>query len=478
MLRYVLKRILLFIPTLIIISILGFGLSQCTPGDPVEYRIPGGGEQGNSISSLRAYEKVYRREAQKIGADQPPFYFSWQTQAIPDTFHKVLPIPHRENLRKLVNQSGNWPATQAYYRALRRAESRLITIDQVHSSDPLIESRATIQQLLLRHEAPVIGNKLDSLQAWARRDSILQADFLSTVTALQEAFTTWQEQPDRAKLMLPAFRWNGLQNQYHKWVSNLVRGDLGVSYIDDQPVSTIIGKALRWTLLINGFVIVFAYLIAIPLGVYSAVYTGSRFDRWISIGLFLLYSLPSFWVATLLTQFLATPDWIDVFPSMGVGEVAESAGWWELVRTRAYHLFLPVFCLTYGALAFLTRQVRAAMLEVLSSDYIRTARAKGLPERTVIWKHAFRNGLFPLITLFANVLPFAIAGSVVIEVIFQIPGMGKATIDAIRMDNWPVVYGILMLTAVCTILGILLADIMYAFADPRVSLTAQKKTSA
>ena len=474
---YILKRILLFVPTLIIVSIMGFGLSQCTPGDPVAQRLPSGDTQGRGINGLRAYEAEYRREARKIGADRPAFYLTVQTQALPDTFHRILPITHRDNLRRLVNQNGNWPATEAYYQALRGAEAALITINARHDSDPLIDCRATIQQLLIRSDTNAIRAQLDSLQNWTSRDSVLMADFSGSLSASRNTFAEWKSNPMRSRLYAPALRWNGLNNQYHIWVGNLLSGDLGYSLQNDLPVSTVIGKALRWTLLINGFVIVFAYLFSIPLGVYSAVYAGTRFDRRITFGLFLLYSLPSFWTATMLAQFLGTPDWLDLFPSMGVGEVSEGAGWWTIVRTRAYHLFLPVFCLTYGALAFLTRQVRAAMIEVLHSDYIRTARAKGLPERTVIWKHAFRNGLFPLITLFANVLPFAIAGSVVIEVIFQIPGMGKETIDAIRSDNWPVVYGILMLTAFCTIIGILLADIMYTLADPRVSFSDKRSVT-
>lgn len=159
---------------------------------------------------------------------------------------------------------------------------------------------------------------------------------------------------------------------------------------------------------------------------------------------------------------------------MGMGEPLPGDNWWDKLQLRASHLVLPVLALTYGSLAFIARQLRASMLEALASDYVRTARAKGLPEQVVIWRHAFRNALFPLITLLAGVLPAAMAGSLVIETIFNIPGMGLLTIESIQNKDWPVVYALLFMTALLTIAGILLADMLYAWADPRLRLGATK----
>ncbi|MCB0637550.1 MAG: ABC transporter permease, partial [Lewinella sp.] len=280
------------------------------------------------------------------------------------------------------------------------------------------------------------------------------------------------------KCWVPGWQWYGADNQYHRWLSGMLHGDFGHSLRDQRPVAVRIGEAVRWTLQINGLAILFAYLLSIPLGVYAAAYVGRRFDRITSFVLFLLYSLPSFWVASLLILFLTTPEWLDIFPSMGVGEVGPEVGWWQRLSVRASHLFLPIFCLTYGSLAFISRQVRGSMIEVLGSDYIRTARAKGLSEGRVLWRHAFRNGLFPLITMFAGVLPAALAGSVVIEVIFNIPGMGRLTVDSILTKDWPVVYALLLLAGTLTLVGILLADLLYAWADPRVRLGKAKNATA
>jgi peptide/nickel transport system permease protein len=188
-----------------------------------------------------------------------------------------------------------------------------------------------------------------------------------------------------------------------------------------------------------------------------------------------LYSLPNFWIATMLVVFFTTPEYgMDWFPSLGLGDLPPDAPFWQRFVEAGTHLVLPVFCLAYGALAFISRQVRGGMLNVIRQDYIRTAWAKGLNAQPVIWKHAFSNALFPIITMFASIFPAVFAGSVVIEVIFNIPGMGKLTVDAIFQRDWPVVYTVLMLAAVLTMTGILVADILYAIADPRVSYGQDK----
>jgi peptide/nickel transport system permease protein len=174
-------------------------------------------------------------------------------------------------------------------------------------------------------------------------------------------------------------------------------------------------------------------------------------------------------VATLLIMFLGGGDFLNWFPAYGVGEIEDNMSFLQVVGVRAYHLVLPLICYTYGSLAFLSRQMRGAMVNALSQDYIRTARAKGLDENTVLWKHSFKNSLLPIITLFASVFPLAISGSIVLEIIFSIPGMGKLAYDALVARNYPVVYSVVMFSAILTLVGYLVADIMYALVDPRIS---------
>ena len=211
------------------------------------------------------------------------------------------------------------------------------------------------------------------------------------------------------------------------------------------------------------------------MGVVAAAKKNSVFDKTSTLITFLLFSLPSFWIATILVVFFTTPEygsWTNIFPSIGLGKNYGVQSGWANFWDVAAHLILPVFCLTYAALAFISRQVRGGMLDVLQKDFIRTAKAKGVAPKKVIWKHAFRNSLFPIITLFAAVFPATLAGSVVIEVIFNIPGMGRLAFDAIYAEDWPIVFSVLMLAAILTIIGNLVADMLYAAADPRVTFAA------
>jgi peptide/nickel transport system permease protein len=263
-----------------------------------------------------------------------------------------------------------------------------------------------------------------------------------------------------------------LDTRFATYWKNLLSLDLGISLITREPVLGTILAKLRYSLSLSLVSLALAYAISIPLGVFSAVRRHSRADRALTVGLFMLHSLPSFFVATLLLYFFSEgSNWehLRFFPTGGF----ESPDFAELtsvgrIRDVVWHLVLPVVCLTYGSLAALSRYMRTGLLDVISSDYVRTARAKGLPERMVIGKHALRNGLMPIITLLANLLPAVLGGSVVIEYIFGIPGIGLWTLEAIYTRDYNVIMGVQLLTTVLVLLGLLLADIAYALVDPRI----------
>lgn len=206
-----------------------------------------------------------------------------------------------------------------------------------------------------------------------------------------------------------------------------------------------------------------------PLGAVAAVKRSSLLDRVITFALFLLYSLPTFWVALVLLQLLAGgsgPGW---FPLQGLTSPGfDTLGFGGKLLDLAWHLVLPVGVLTYGSLALISRHVRSGLLEVVRQDFIRTARAKGLDERTVVLRHALRNGLLPLVTLFGLMLPHLLGGSVIVEKIFGIPGMGQLAFEAILHRDYPTVMGITTLVALLTMVSMLATDVAYAAIDPRV----------
>ncbi|MBI4481017.1 MAG: ABC transporter permease [Acidobacteria bacterium] len=262
--------------------------------------------------------------------------------------------------------------------------------------------------------------------------------------------------------------------QYWMWLKSMVTLDFGLSYKDNRPVMDKIRERLPITLQLNIISLFLTYLLAIPLGIYSATHQYSAPDKVVTVGLFVLYSLPTFWVATILILFLGGGDYLHIFPISGISSLdAEHLALGAWLKDRLWHLVLPVFCLTYGGLAYISRQMRAGMLETIRQDYIRTARAKGLSEKVVVFKHALRNSLIPIITLLADLLPAMLGGSVIIESIFTIPGMGLLGFEAILSRDYPVVMAISTIAAFLTLIGLLLSDLCYALVNPTISLEAQ-----
>lgn len=250
---------------------------------------------------------------------------------------------------------------------------------------------------------------------------------------------------------------------YGKWLWNMARGDMGTSFKDGRAVLKKIVEALPVTLSLSLLALLCTYLVAIPIGIYSAVRPHTKLDRGLTLGLFLLYSMPSQWVAMMLIVTVGVQlGWLPIhgLRSEGVDTT------WDL----ALHLAMPLFCLTYATFASLSRYMRASMLEVIRQDYIRTARAKGLSERVVVLKHALRNSLISVITLLGLTLPTLVGGSVIIERIFGLPGMGRLSFEAILSKDIPVLMGTTALAGVLTMVGLLVSDVLYAVADPRIKV--------
>lgn len=261
-----------------------------------------------------------------------------------------------------------------------------------------------------------------------------------------------------------------LPERFVVWLGGILTGDFGYSYKDNRPVWDKIRDALPVTIQLNVLSILAVYAFAVPIGVYSAVRRGTAADRTTTLLLFLLYSLPSFWAAMMLLKYVAGGEGLDLLPVYGFESPgAETLSRGARIADRLTHLFLPVVCLSYGGLAGLSRFQRSGVLEVLSQEYVTVARAKGLPERTVIMKHVFRNSLIPMVTLVAGLLPELIGGSVIIESIFSLPGMGKLGFEAVLSRDYPVIMALLTISAVLTLVGILLSDLLYVVVDPRIS---------
>jgi peptide/nickel transport system permease protein len=309
--------------------------------------------------------------------------------------------------------------------------------DETIRSWDVVESRAVTQTPEKSGEVSALLLSADGRTLWSAADS-------------------WRK--------VPAWR------QYLTWLSRVVRFDFDRSFRDDEKVITKIWDALPVTMGLNAIAILMIYCISIPLGVKAAVKRGSAFDVGSSIVLFLLYSLPSFWAATMLIMNFSSERNLNWFGCVGLHSPnADKLSYLSWLADWGNHLVLPITVMVYGGFSSLSRFARTTMLETLSQDYVRTARAKGLSEHTVIFKHALRNSMITIITLVASLLPAMIGGSVIVEQIFSIQGMGQLGFQAILERDYPVIMATTTFSAFLTLLGVLVSDILYVVVDPRIS---------
>jgi peptide/nickel transport system permease protein len=259
-----------------------------------------------------------------------------------------------------------------------------------------------------------------------------------------------------------------LHVQYGRWLARMATLDFGDSFSPDgRPVSEKIRERIPITLTIDVLSMALIFLVAIPVGVYSAVRKGSLFDRISTVAVFTGFAIPTFWLALLLMILFGVKlGWL---PISGISSLDyDSLGVAGKLADRAHHLVLPVLLAAFGGLAGMSRYMRSNMLEVIRQDYVATARAKGLPEGKVVFRHAMRNALLPVITILGLSVPDLLGGSVIFETIFAIPGMGQLFYQGVMSRDYPLIMGILTIGAFLTLLGNLLADVGYALADPRI----------
>ena len=492
MLKYLLRRILLALPTLLVISFLAFSLGKCAPGDPVVNVF--GEDTYNTLDPEQQAEK-YRPNAVRLGLDGPTFYLTLTTTAYPDTLWRIFPIERRERLEKMIGQTGNWPAVKdldkavsEVVRAIEALPQNLPQSAQLLSELPFLV-RADRLALLdsAVNRLNLLADKISGPGFSESSPNLASTEFRKPVTSnprlanallrLDSSAYILRTQKFPDKLRRPALHWHGIENQYHQWIKGFLTGDLGLTrrrvdvWVDLQ-------SSLLSTLTISSLALLLAYLIAVPLGVEMARHKGRWLDRWGKRTLFFLFSMPVFWLGGLLLMIFTNTEWghnilpsiyFDVQDAWQPGKTT-FGGWWS---ANASKCVLPIIILALHAVAILALQMRGGMLGTLGEDYIRTAKAKGVGAEEVYWSHAFRNALFPIITIFASILPAVFTGSLVIEALFNFPGMGNKTFEAFHGNDLPLLSAIMMIAATLTILGNLLADVLYAWADPRVRFSKE-----
>lgn len=329
----------------------------------------------------------------------------------------------------------------------------------VHSL-PVNDAQAT-ERLADRLETETSAEKIQQAQQAAR----LRLGLTKPVFYISYAPVSQHQMRPAAR-----WRWNGTHNQYHQWLNGLLHGNFGRSYRTEEPVSTLLASALLVTLPLTGLAALLTIGLSVVLGLWLASRPGRR---WLLTGLYALDSLPIFVVALLLLLLLANPDFLALFPTYGLGMQDDEASSIVYLLSQPAFLILPLASLVITALTEPTLQLVSALRHEAGLPYTQTARAKGLLEKQVLRRHALRNALLPIFTLFTELVPNLLAGAVVVELIFALPGLGRLLADAAATHDYPVVLGGILVVLAARLLTLALADWLYQLADPRLRIGIQ-----
>ena len=297
---------------------------------------------------------------------------------------------------------------------------------------------------------------------------LMPVDFvMNKVTQIQSNGASMT--PEQMKTMYEAYGLSGgILEGYFKWLLQLAQFDLGTSFKFGVPVAQKIFQCMGTSFAVALIATIFEFMIAIPLGITAATHQYSLRDYIVTILVMIGISLPSFFFGNILKNFFALE--LGWFPATGITDAVNNPQGFAKILDYAHHLFIPVLTVVILSIGGRMRMTRTNMLEVLNSDYIRTARAKGLKEKAVIYKHAFRNTMIPLVTSLAGLLPSLFSGAIITEQVFSLPGVGQTALIAMEAGDIPFIMGYNMFLALLSVLGILLADLMYGLVDPRVKL--------
>lgn len=480
---YIIRRLLIMIPTFLGISLLVFVVLNLAPGRP------GAQQQSTDIETdLRgeATQESFRIFREQFNLDKPVLFntrFTLERAEVErllrvaaqiDEASSADQIAAREQLEDLgrfaVPHLVNITQSPEASETGRRLRDIAVYFLRLSARRPLVDPFNPKPSPELRE----LNQEIDSENAEIRTLSYnLEAPESEKLSVIERWRSWYEERKDRYQYSVSdKIGIFFTETRFARYWHNLVRLDFGVSLVSREPVLSTLVSKLKYSLSLSVVSLLLAYAISIPLGIFSAVKKDTAADSALTVTLFMLYSLPSFFVATLLLLYLSIGSdvpWLRWFPTGGFqSQDSSQLTTWQQFKDIGWHLVLPLFCLTYGSLAALSRYMRTGLLEVIRSDYVRTARAKGLPERDVIGRHALRNGLLPILTLLAGLLPAVLGGSVIIEYIFGIPGMGLWVIEAIYQRDYNVIMAIQLFSTVLVLFGLLLTDLSYALVDPRI----------
>ncbi len=456
MLRYVVRRILLIVPTVFVILIFTFWLQSLAPGDQIVAQLS---IEGESSQVGRAdYLDSYRRLQEKRGLDLPSFYFGVRPSYFPDTLYKIIPKQKKVLLTSMLRQTKEWENVSQFDRSLKALLLQLK--DQSDNSKKVRIELSKIEQSKSLSDLKVRCVNLKKIL----RDSNYNNEELSQFLVQVDQLKT------NTSFSWPVLKWYGYNNQFNKWLGRLFSKTDNISLQDGASVYDKIWRALKWTISMSLVTLLLVAILSLVLGYFKAYYRNRWFDNVSSTVLYILLAVPTFWLASLMVVFFTTPEygaWTDIFPSIGIKPSFVAQSFLTELMENVGQLILPIICMTVLSMSYLTIQLRSDIIDTLSSPYVMMARAKGLGERQVLRRHALPNALIPYVTILSGSIPAIFTGSVIIEVIFNIPGVGRLLLSAVQEADWPIVFTIVIIISITTMLGYLIGDILLVKLFPK-----------
>lgn len=465
MLSFIFRRLLWGIPSLLAVFCLCFLMLDSKPEQMIDTYLGNNIEGSKGTDNIKQYEEYYCQASKKLGYDKPSFYFSISNVAEPDTLQRICYLPQRILAKKLLEQSGNWPAVQAYFNSIDVAFNYLAS----HPFSDLNASKylqSEIFSLKSDFHLPEI------IAQYASTDS-LDDHLKAILLEINHKHLQVQNSFANKSMLIPRFQWNGADNRFHKMFTSIFSKKENISLVDSRPAWDKISEALSITLSINFVSIIIALLLAVWLAIRLNMISNPQISKSIEIIIFALYTIPAFWVGSLFLTFFSNASYspyLNWFPVGGLGDISGSTHIFEIFLIRLQHLILPIFCVAYPATVYLTLHLRDSLSLNMKKQYLLTALSKGMTRKDALKKHVLKNSIFPIISILGHIIPSLFAGSVVIEILFNLPGMGRLAYQSIISRDWPVFFDIIFISGLITILAQILVDIAYQLLDPRIKL--------
>ncbi len=457
MFNFIIRHILGALLSLWIISMLIFFLSKAVPGDPV------GGlkEVSESIYNLN-YEKEYKLKATSLGLHLPSFYFSLVPGNFPENLNEVMPIEKKKYVKTLLLEGYQYNDIVHFKNVLDSS------LNEMGSASKELANQTRILDTKYLTNLEIVRRTLETYLELSPKESGSSPNI-----ELEDALNKLES--NKKKRYFPSFQWHGFNNQYHIWISSLIRGKPRISRTDGKPVGKKISRALVWTVFMVLIALIFSYTLGIFLGLLLSNLKISWIKKWIERVLFGIYAIPIFWLATLLLVFFTTREygtWTNIFPTVGLAPIDTGDPWYSRITAYGKQLILPCFILIIHNLAFVSTLVKRNVESYKNAGFVLMAKAYGFNDKEILNREIFPHTLLPLITSITSAIPTAIAGSLVIEIIFNIPGVGRLLYNSINTGDWPVVFAVVMLIALITIISFFIAEMLYRLADPRIKQEA------